>query len=206
MLKESPTHLPFQHIQPRHNASSLGSICSIVDTMYCIHCVYLAEQTTFCQWLRQIAVGWAFQCLLINWLVCCWSYTSWQHLRSYQGVYRFGQCAHMLTLQVMALLPFPSPGCQYHNLISHYPDTEPTSRRFILRMPNAWLGSDNYQFLRHCFDLTRIWHIYLHLFIFIFILFCLIGYRVGSLAIMTMTWVIVMDQMLAVPLFWPQLI
>ena len=39
---------------------------------------------------------------------------------------------------------------------SHYPITESTSPCPILIMPSTRLGSDKYQFLSHCFDLTRI--------------------------------------------------
>ena len=39
---------------------------------------------------------------------------------------------------------------------SHYPDTEPTSPYPILVMRSAWLGSDKYPFLSHCFDSNRV--------------------------------------------------
>ena len=39
---------------------------------------------------------------------------------------------------------------------SHYLDTEPTSPYTILLIPNAWLGSDKYEFKNHWFDSTRV--------------------------------------------------
>ena len=39
----------------------------------------------------------------------------------------------------------------------HYPDTEPTNPFLILIMPSVRLGSNEYQFLSHSFDLTRVW-------------------------------------------------
>ena len=62
---------------------------------------------------------------------------------------------HSCWLNSPALTRPPAPWSDIPLNQSHYPDTEPTSSPFpILIMPSAWLGSDEYQFLSHWFDLS----------------------------------------------------
>ena len=67
----------------------------------------------------------------VLWLVHCWSFTSLQHLRSYQGT----------------MTQYPTQ--------AHYPDTDVISPCRILLMPSTRLGSDKYQFYKTLFWLER---------------------------------------------------
>ena len=95
----------------------------------------------------------------LNWLlVGCWSFISWQYLRSYQDRYRhvtvhnhgdFVNCsAALLADQATSTMT------EYPTQL-HYPDSEPTSPCPVLVMSSARLGSNKYQFLSHWVDSTR---------------------------------------------------
>ena len=98
-------------------------------------------------WVTRItSSGWllglyilAISKVILGWVFTCDSVHSWQ---LYSAV--------PLGDQVASTWP--------NTILSHYPDTEPTSPCPILIMPSAWLGSDKYQFLSHWSDSTSIWN------------------------------------------------
>ena len=75
----------------------------------------------------------------VRWLVDCWSFTSLQHLRSYQDGYRL---VAVCTSGYFIVLPHRKSSQ------SHYPDTKLTSPWPIQLMLSILLGSDKYQFLK----------------------------------------------------------
>ena len=76
--------------------------------------------------------------VISGWVLTCDSVHSWW---LYSDSPLGDQATHTMA-------QFPSP------LL--YSDTAPTSLCPILIMPSAWLGSDMYQFLSHCFVLTMV--------------------------------------------------
>ena len=86
-------------------------------------------------------------------LVGCWSFTFWQHRRSYQDRYQLvAVCTHgnFTVLPSWKTRPPVGPMTQ-----SYYPDTEPTSPCPILIMLSVRLGGYKYQLLSHWSDMTR---------------------------------------------------
>ena len=72
---------------------------------------------------------------------------TWQHLKSYHDEYwlvtehthgDFCNAAPLGDQATSIMIWYPTQ--------SYYPDSEPTNSCCILIMPNAWLGSDTYQF------------------------------------------------------------
>ena len=73
----------------------------------------------------------------------CWSFKSWQHLWSYQDGHRLVTANLCWLYSAVPLGNLAAGAMTRYPIQSHYPHTELTS---ILLIPNARLGSDEYQF------------------------------------------------------------
>ena len=87
------------------------------------------------------------------WLLCCWSCTSRQHLRSYQNDIDLWQCAFM---PIVLAWDQAARTMTWYPTQSHYPHSKLTNACFILLIQSAWLGSIKYQFLNDWFAWSRV--------------------------------------------------
>ena len=96
-------------------------------------------------------------CVTRGWLVVCWMFMSWQHLRSYHDWYRLVIVYTHCDFIVVPTLGYQATGTMtWYPIESHYPYTELTSPCHILIMPSVWLGNDKYALLSHRFDSMRV--------------------------------------------------
>ena len=92
------------------------------------------------------------------WLVGCWSFTSWPHLRSYQDSYWLVTVRTHGDFIALTLLGHQATSTMIrYPTQSHYPDTERSSLCHILLMLSTWLPeAKSIIFLSHWFDSTRL--------------------------------------------------
>ena len=95
------------------------------------------------------------------WCICIYrgSFTSWQHVSSYQAQISGDEAVTVPTHGNSIVLPQWAtrlPATWPDIPQSHYPNKKPTSPFPILIMLSAWLGSDKYKSLCPWFDLTRV--------------------------------------------------